>query len=260
MITALERLPVRTFLGVSIHAVTLEQAAQICCEAIASRDRLTIGVVNVAKLVRMRSDTWLRESVLGSDLIVADGLPVVWASRILGEPLPERVAGIDLFEKLLQLADAERFSAYFLGATQEVLDQMLRRIEDHHPRLRCAGSHDGYFQEAESEAVVQEIQKANPDLLFVGISTPKKELFLQQWGDSLGVPVCHGVGGSFDVLSGMTRRAPLLLQKLGLEWLYRFLQEPRRMWKRYLVTNSEFIAMLVSEWWRKKSNGRRTPP
>jgi len=260
MNTALERLPIRTFLGASIHAVTLEQATQICREAIVSRSRLMIGVVNVAKLVQMRSDSWLRESVLGSDLIVADGLPVVWASRILGQPLPERVTGIDLFEKLLQLADAERFSAYFLGATQEVLDEMLRRIEERYPRLRCAGSRNGYFQEAESEAVVREIQKANPDLLFVGISTPKKELFLQQWGDSLGVPVCHGVGGSFDVLAGMTRRAPLLLQKLGLEWFYRFLQEPRRMWKRYFVTNSAFIAMLVSEWIRKKRNSLLSSP
>jgi N-acetylglucosaminyldiphosphoundecaprenol N-acetyl-beta-D-mannosaminyltransferase len=200
----------------------------------------------------MRSDAWLRESVLGSDLIVADGLPVVWASRILGEPLPERVTGIDLFEKLLELADEERFSAYFLGATQEVLDEMLRRIEERYPRLRCAGIRDGYFQEAESEAVVREIQKASPDLLFVGISTPKKERFLQRWGESLDVPVCHGVGGSFDVLAGVTRRAPLLWQKLGLEWLYRLLQEPRRMWKRYLVTNSAFVAMLLKEWIQKK--------
>ena len=108
MSSLLERLPIRRFLGASIHAVTLEQATQICREAIVSRNCLMVGVVNVAKIVKMRSDSWLRESVLGSDLIVADGLPIVWASRLLGEPLPERVTGIDLFEKLLELETPER--------------------------------------------------------------------------------------------------------------------------------------------------------
>lgn len=256
MSIASNRFPIRKFLGVSIHAITLEEATDICREAIVTRDHLTVGVVNAGKLVQMRRDDWLRKSVLDSEIIVADGLPVVWASRILGSPLPERVTGIDLFGKLLQLADEQRFSAYFLGATQEVLDKMLRRIEERYPNIRYAGSHNGYFEEAESEGIVEEIQKASPDLLFVGISTPKKEIFLQQWSDSLGVPVCHGVGGSFDVLAGVTRRAPLRWQELGLEWLYRLLQEPRRMWKRYLVTNSIFIAMLAKEWFSKKLGER----
>jgi N-acetylglucosaminyldiphosphoundecaprenol N-acetyl-beta-D-mannosaminyltransferase len=252
MNAALEGVPIRRFLGASVHAVTLEQATAICREAVVSREPLTVGVVNSAKLVAMRSDAWLRESVLGSDLIVADGLPVVWASRCLGEPLPERVTGIDLFEGLLALAEREGFSAYFLGASQAVLDEMLRRIGERHPRLRCAGSRNGYFDESETDAVVEEIRAAAPDLLFVGISTPKKERFLQRCGEVLRVPVCHGVGGSFDVMAGLTRRAPVWWQKLGLEWLYRLLQEPRRMWRRYLTTNSAFLAMLAREWFRKK--------
>ena len=252
MNTALEHLPIRTFLGTSIHAVTLEQATQICREAIVSRKQLIVGVVNVAKLVRMRNDSWLRESVLGADLVVADGLPIVWASRILGEPLPERVTGIDLFENLLQLAEDEDFSGYFLGASQEVLEEMMHRIEERYPHLRCAGKRNGYFSEEETEAVIREIESANPDLLFVGISTPKKERFLRRCREVLDVPICHGVGGSFDVLAGVTRRAPRVWQKIGLEWLYRVLQEPRRMWKRYLITNSAFIAMLAKEWVQRK--------
>jgi N-acetylglucosaminyldiphosphoundecaprenol N-acetyl-beta-D-mannosaminyltransferase len=252
MSSELARLPIRSFLGASIHAVTLRQATQICHDAVVSRKRLMIGVVNVGKLVKMRSDAWLRESVLGSDLIVADGLPVVWASRILGEPLPERVTGIDLFEELLQLASEQHFSVYFLGASQDVLDEMLRRIKERYPSLRCAGSRNGYFEEAESETVVRDIRKAHPDLLFVGISTPKKEIFLQKWGDSLDVPVCHGVGGSFDVMAGLTKRAPKFMQDIGMEWFYRFIQEPRRMWKRYLTTNSVFLFMLAREWLQKK--------
>jgi N-acetylglucosaminyldiphosphoundecaprenol N-acetyl-beta-D-mannosaminyltransferase len=141
---------------------------------------------------------------------------------------------------------------YFLGASQDVLDEMLRRIKERYPSLRRAGSRNGYFEEAESETVVSDIRKAHPDLLFVGTSTPKKEIFLQKWGDSLDVPVCHGVGGSFDVMAGLTRRAPLFMQNMGLEWFYRFIQEPRRMWKRYLTTNSVLLFMLAREWMRKK--------
>jgi len=248
----LEGIAVRHFLGASIHAATMTQATKICREAIITRRRVMVGVVNVGKLVQMRDDDFLRASVLGSDLVLADGLPVVWASRILGEPLPERVAGIDLFVELLRLANDEGFSGYFLGAKQEVLDEMLRRIERDYPNFRCAGSRNGYFDDSESEQIAEAIRKANPDLLFVGISTPKKEYFLQQFGDSMGVPVCHGVGGSFDVLAGVTRRAPLLLQRLGLEWFFRFAQEPGRMWKRYLVTNSAFITMLAREWFQNK--------
>jgi N-acetylglucosaminyldiphosphoundecaprenol N-acetyl-beta-D-mannosaminyltransferase len=248
----LEHIPIRHFMDASIHCVTLEQATQICREAVVSREPLTVGVVNSAKLVKMRDDAWLRDSVLGSDLIVADGLPVVWASRILGEPLPERVTGIDLFEKLLELANREGFSVYFLGAAQEVLDEMVRRIGERYSSLRCAGSRNGYFDDDETDAVIDEIRVAAPDMLFVGISTPKKERFLKRCGEKLSVPVCHGVGGSFDVMAGLTRRAPVFWQKAGLEWFYRLLQEPRRMWRRYLVTNSAFVALLVREWFRKK--------
>jgi len=254
----LAKFPKRHFMGAEVHAVTLDDATQICRTAVFSREPLTVGVVNSAKLVKMRDDEWLRDSVLGSDLIVADGLPVVWASRILGEPVPERVTGIDLFENLLALANRDGFSVFFLGASQEVLDEMLRRIGERYPGLRRAGRRNGYFDEAETDAVIDEIRAAAPDLLFVGISTPKKERFLKRCGETLRIPVCHGVGGSFDVMAGLTRRAPSAWQKAGMEWLYRLLQEPRRMWRRYLSTNSAFLALLAREWYRKRF-GRLQP-
>ena len=191
---ALSQLPRRSFLGASIHALTLAEAVGVCHEAIEKREPLSIGVVNVAKLVNMRNDPLLRESVLGADLVVADGLPVVWASRILDQPLPERVTGIDLFEELLKLGDAEGFSVYFLGASQVVLDEMVRRIAARHPDLRCVGSRNGYFDESETDSIIAEIAAARPDMLFVGISTPKKELFLERSSEQLSVPVSHGVG------------------------------------------------------------------
>ncbi len=244
--------PIRTILGVGIHALTADRAAEICRDAANRGARLMVGVVNAAKIVKMRNDRLLRDSVSNSDLILADGMAVVWASRILGCPLPERVTGIDLFERLLAIAEEDGRSAYFLGASQEVLDAMLAEIRRRHPALRIAGSHDGYFSEAEEEGIAAEISRSAPDFFFVGISTPKKEVFLARWGRRIEATVCHGVGGSFDILAGVTKRAPRLWQRMGIEWLYRIVQEPRRMWRRYLVTNTAFIRMVSSEWLQRR--------
>lgn len=236
----------------------MSQALEICRMHIGARRRLMIGVVNAAKLVNMKRDALLRESVVSADVIFADGMAPVWASRILGRPLPERVAGIDLFSNLLSLAERDGFSAYFLGAEPGVLGEMLERVQRTYPHLRVAGSADGYFADDESADVAERIRQSRCDMLFVGMSSPKKERFLARWGPGLDVPVCHGVGGSFDVLAGKVRRAPRLWQRLGLEWLYRVVQEPRRMWRRYLETNILFLLMLLGELLRLRLRlGRR---
>ena len=234
-------------LGVPVHAVTMQQALAVCQSAVQKRQRLMIGVVNAAKLVNMRRQPVLREAVVASDLVVADGMAVVWAARILGRRLPERVTGIDLFENLLGLAERHGFSVYFLGAAQDVLDTMLERLRVRHPALRIAGSRNGYFTDAEAPQVADAIHRTHCDMLFVAMSSPKKEVFLAEWGPRMDIAVCHGVGGSFDVLAGKVKRAPVLWQKLGLEWFYRFAQEPRRMWRRYLVTNTLFVHMVLRE-------------
>ncbi len=257
----MESLPTREILGVPVHALTMDQVVEICRQAALARRRLMIAVVNAAKLVKMRSDPGLRASVLGSDLILADGMSVVWASRLLGRGLPERVTGIGLFERLIEEAAREGHSVYFLGASQEVLDLVVLRTRERHPGLQIAGSRNGYFRDEEQEEVALEISRARPDFLFVGISTPKKEIFLDRWASRAEVTVCHGVGGSFDILAGKTARAPESWQRHGFEWLYRVLQEPRRMWKRYLVTNTTFILLVAREWLRglfgaRASDGR----
>ena len=132
-------------------------------------------------------------------------------------------------------------------ARPEVLARLRYAIWRHWPDVVIAGSRDGYFAEEESSAVAADIVKSRADLLFIGMTTPKKEIFLGRYGALLGVPVMHGVGGSFDVLAGVTRRAPRLWQRLGLEWAYRVLQEPRRLWRRYLTTNVAFVGMSAAE-------------
>ncbi|HEX8626657.1 MAG TPA: WecB/TagA/CpsF family glycosyltransferase, partial [Catenuloplanes sp.] len=148
---------------------------------------------------------------------------------------------------LLERAERHGYSVYFLGATDEVLSAMVDRLRAQHPRLRISGRCNGYFPMSEATRVAADIRAARPDLLFVGMTSPRKELFLEQWGGHIGAHVCHGVGGSFDVLAGVTRRAPRLWRRLGLEWLYRVKQEPRRLWRRYLTTNVAFVALLTRD-------------
>ena len=242
---------IRQIFGVPIHATTAAQTIELCNSSIQEQERLVIGVVNAAKIVRMQKQPQLRDAVLGADLVLADGMSVVWASRILGQPLPERVAGIDLFYSLLDLANKHNYCVYLLGAEQNVLDKVIERINETYPNVGIAGSQNGYFKEEESAAVAKNIRNSNADILFVAITSPKKEVFLEAYGDNLRVPVCHGVGGTFDIMAGKVKRAPEIWQRLGIEWLYRTFQEPRRMWKRYLVTNTQFLWMLLIELTRK---------
>ncbi|MBL7501234.1 WecB/TagA/CpsF family glycosyltransferase [Frankia sp. CNm7] len=233
--------------GVPIHPMTMAEATDWCVASTLGGHRATVGVVNVAKMVWIRADPQIRSALLDCDLVLADGQGVVLASRLLRRPLPERVAGIDLFFRLMDEADRLGLRVYFLGAKQEVLERMLARVAERWPRAVVVGARDGYFKDEENAEVAERIRGAQPDLLFAGMSSPKKELFLQRFGSQAVPGVCHGVGGSFDILAGITRRAPLLWQRAGLEWLYRVVQEPRRMWRRYLDTNSRFAVHLLRE-------------
>ncbi|AWB94025.1 glycosyltransferase [Aeromicrobium chenweiae] len=227
--------------------MTADEVVDLADLAVRSRRRLLIGVVNAAKIVHLRSDPLLRESLLECDVLLADGQSVVWASRVLGQPLPERVAGIDLFEQLLGLADRDHRSVYLLGARPSVLRAVEDAVERRWPGVRVVGSRDGYFDAGDSDEVAATIASSGADMLFIAMPSPKKEIFLGTHGATLGVPVLHGVGGSFDVVGGITKRAPERWQRWGMEWLYRVLQEPGRLWRRYLTTNTAFVVLLVRE-------------
>lgn len=233
--------------GIRIDALTMDQTVERCLRAVRDREPLEIGVVNAAKLVGMRRDPRLAEAVTGCDLVLADGQAVVWASRLLRSPLPERVAGIDLFMRLLAAAETEGVPVYFLGARGHVLERMLDRVHRRFPALVVAGHRDGYFTDDEQSAVADAVRDSGAAMLFLGMTSPKKEMFTAGYGKQTGVWLVHGVGGSFDILAGVTRRAPRVWQRLGLEWLYRLLQEPRRLARRYLTTNAAFVLMTARE-------------
>lgn len=201
-------------------------------------------VVNVAKLVHMRNDAQLRESVESCDIINIDGMGVLLGARFLGHDVRERVAGVDLFHELLAMSAREGLSVYLLGAQDEVVATTAHKVEALYPGLQIAGYHHGYFWDDEA-GMVEKIRASGAQLLFVAITSPKKENFINRWRDQLGVTFVMGVGGTFDVVAGNVKRAPLWMQKYGLEWLYRVIQEPGRMWKRYLTTNSKFAWLLI---------------
>jgi N-acetylglucosaminyldiphosphoundecaprenol N-acetyl-beta-D-mannosaminyltransferase len=170
----------------------------------------------------------------------------VWGARFCGHQVPERVAGVDLFHQLLMLSNRNAYPVFLLGATDEVVSKTAEVVLAQNAGLKLAGFHHGYFWDDE-QAVVDLIRASGARLLFVAITSPKKENFINKWRDQLGVDFVMGVGGTFDVVAGKVSRAPLWMQNAGLEWLYRVLQEPGRMWKRYLLTNSAFAWLLLKE-------------
>ncbi|PLY16456.1 MAG: glycosyltransferase [Sedimenticola sp.] len=244
------------FLGCPMDVASMEGTVRVIEEAVREGQFTQHVVVNVAKLVNMRKDTALHESIVGCDIINIDGMGVVLGARLLGHQVPERVAGVDLFHELLAMSARCGYSVFLLGATGEVVEKTADTVQQRYPGLKLAGYHHGYFWDNE-QLVVDKIHDSGAQLLFVAITSPKKENFINRWREKLGVTFVMGVGGTFDVVAGKVKRAPIWMQKWGLEWLYRVIQEPRRMWKRYLVTNAKFAGMLLVEKFRQRTGVKR---
>lgn len=240
-----------TLFDCPIDAFTMFETLEEIERIIAHRKFSQHCAVHAAKLIQVRRDRRLFEILNRSEIVNADGQAVVWASRLLGAPLPERVTGIDLMYRLIELAARKGYRVYFLGAREEVGRRVIRVFKERHPDLQVAGYHHGYFPADEEKEVVGRIQESRADILLVAMGTPQKEYFINTYLNEMQVPFCMGVGGAFDVAAGLTRRAPLWMQRAGLEWFYRFLQEPRRMWKRYLKTNTVFIYMVMKAFLRR---------
>jgi N-acetylglucosaminyldiphosphoundecaprenol N-acetyl-beta-D-mannosaminyltransferase len=205
-------------------------------------------------IVRSRSDQELREIMQGADLVTADGAGVVWAARVLGLPIWERVSGVDLMQRICELAAGHGYAVYLLGAEPGVAEAAAAKLQERYPGLRVAGTHHGYFTEEEEPALVEGIAGLHPDILFVAFGIPKQEKWIRRHLERLGVPVAVGVGGSFDVISGRVKRAPGWMQVAGLEWLYRTAREPKRF--RRLAALPRFMMMALWERWRRVREGK----
>lgn len=234
-------------LGCPIDALTMASTVERCLALVDRGQGATQVSVNAAKLVHCSENAEMRSFVSDCDIVSADGQSVVWASRLLGRPLPERVPGIDLMQELLRVADQRSLSVYILGAREAVLARAVAKLRAEYPGIGSIEARHGYFGPEDEAEVAARIRAASPDVLFVAMDSPRKELWLRRNRDRLGARFAMGVGGAVDVLAGERARAPGWVQRLGLEWLFRLLQEPRRMWRRYLLGNLRFIWLVLRE-------------
>lgn len=241
------------FLGIPVDSMTMEETVTCIDNKIQQKQNVSHVVINAGKVVSMFKDSQLHDSVVSCDIINADGQSIVWAAHFLGLKLPERVAGIDLMQNLIDLAHTRGYKCFFFGAKEEVVRRVVEVYSQKYGPGIIAGYRNGYFTAGEEHEIAKQISDSKAQLLFVAITSPKKENFLHNYHDILkNVNFTMGVGGSFDIIAGITSRAPKWIQDIGMEWFYRLAQEPGRMWKRYLVGNTTFILMVLKE----KFNGK----
>lgn len=235
------------FLNTYVDALTMKETLRKIEIAIKNKSCIQHVVINAGKINLMQKDKELTRIINKCPIINADGQSIVWASKFLGNPLPERVAGIDIFIELVKLCAEKGYRPYFFGATEEVVKEVVKKYQIKYPMLNVAGYRNGYFKETESKKIAEDIKKSGADVLFVAFSSPKKEYWINEYMNIMKVPFAMGVGGSFDVIACKTKRAPKWMQKTGLEWFYRLIQEPKRMFKRYIYGNTEFCKVIFRE-------------
>lgn len=239
METAEKRYPI---LNTYVNALSMDETVDYIKKVIARRTPpVQHVVINALKVNLMEEDPKLREIVNACPLINADGSSILWAAKQLGVPVEERVTGIDLFLRLVKEAAENGYKIYLFGAKEEVVTKVRDVFQQQYPTLKIAGYRNGYFTPEQEPQIVADMAASGADMMFVAFSSPKKEYWVNKYLNQLNIPFVMGVGGSFDVVAGVTKRAPEFWQKIGMEWFYRFIQEPRRLWKRYVVGNAVFI-------------------
>ncbi len=232
-------------------------------ERIALREPGFIVTPNVDHVCRFHRNAEFRLAYQGASQVVADGVPLLWCSRILGRPLREKLSGADLLPWLTAYAARRGYSVFYLGAAEGVAEEVARRMRESHPDLKVAGTYSppmGFEHDAEArEEVLQRLREARPDICFVALGSPKQEVWIHDNYASAEVPVMIGVGAAFDFAAGRLRRAPRWMQKIGLEWFWRLLLEPRRLAPRYFLEDSYFLVLLWREMRKKARRGRLDP-
>lgn len=226
-----------------VNAVSMDESIDYVERIIKERIPTQHVVINALKINLMEADPKLAEIVNACPLINADGASVVWAAKRLGIPLKERVTGCDMFQNLVRVAAEKGYKIFLFGAKEEVVTKVKSIYEKQYPGIQIVGYRNGYFTEKDEPEIVKQMHDSGADMMFVAFSSPKKEYWVNKYLNEIGIPFVMGVGGSFDIVAGVTERAPKWFQEHDLEWFYRFIQEPKRMWKRYIIGNTKFVAL-----------------
>ena len=246
--------------GVLIDQLDLSSAVDRIRGFLRSGRPNQVVTANLDFVAIARRDDEFRDTLNAAELAVADGMPLVWVSRLMGEPVPERITGNDLVDECCRVAVETETSIFLLGAAPGVADIAARRLSARFPGLRIVGVYAppfGPLSEAENEKILRRINAARPDFLFVALGAPQQDVWIRMNRDRLDVPVCMGIGCVLDLLAGIVTRAPVWMQRSGLEWLYRLLQEPTRLWRRYIIDDLPVLAWLVGKALRP---GQAEPP
>jgi N-acetylglucosaminyldiphosphoundecaprenol N-acetyl-beta-D-mannosaminyltransferase len=244
--------PARELLGVPVAMVDYDGVIEVMDELVDTRERGYVCAAPVHALMEARSNPEMLEALRGSTLVVPDGMPVVWAANMLGEELRDRVYGPELMVRYSERC-VERGHRVWLygGRDQGTLVQLALSMRRRHPGIKIVGGYSPPFRpltDEEEDALVQQINEAQPDVVWVGIGVPKQEIWMARMRDRLDVPVMCGVGAAFDFHAGRISMAPRWMQERGLEWIYRIAQEPKRLLPRYLSTNPRFVAAFVRQY------------
>ena len=230
-------------LNTYVNAISMDETIRRVEEIIKRGIPTQHVVINASKVNLMEKDLKLRKIVNACPLINADGASVVWAAKRLGIPLKERVTGCDMFQNLVRVAAEKGYKIFLFGAKEEVVTKVKSIYEKQYPGIQIVGYRNGYFTEKDEPEIVKQMHDSGADMMFVAFSSPKKEYWVNKYLNEIGIPFVMGVGGSFDIVAGVTERAPKWFQEHDLEWFYRFIQEPKRMWKRYIIGNTKFVAL-----------------
>jgi len=241
-------------LGCSVDRVSLESATSRLEELIGAGGARQAIVLSVPSLMRGRRDRLFRDICNGASIVLPDGVPLLWASRILGAPIPGRVAGSDLLLELSRVAEIRGYTCFFLGSTCEVVGRLEKVLLRRFPGLCVVGSFappiSPAFSALTNDEIVRRVNAARPDILWVGLGAPRQELWIRANLGRLDARLAIGVGAAFDMCSGSIRRAPGWMQRAGLEWFYRFLREPRRLFRRYFIDSAPFLPLVL---WQRVS-------
>ena len=248
-------------LGVPFDNITTADTLTLIGKMIASGEPHYAATANVDFIVQAQEDVELRRILLAAHLVLADGMPIVWASKFLGNPLPERVTGSGMIPQLLALAEEQGWKVFFLGGTEQSVALAAEKTRAKHPRLKLVGAFSPPFKpllEMDHADLLRRIREVRPDILLVAFGCPKQEKWINMNYRETGVPFSIGVGATIDFLAGTFKRAPGWMQKTGTEWIFRMLQEPKRLVKRYGKDLWVFSRVIFNQWWRLSI--QRTPP
>jgi len=246
-----------TLLGVTIDNIGWDEALAEIVRLVDQKIPSYIVTPNVDHLVRLQKDSHFREVYRKASLVLADGVPLLWGSKFLGTPIHTKVSGSDLLPRICEISVPRKYRLFFMGGREGAAAQAAIVLQNKYPGLKIVGHYCppwGFEEnEIENSKVLAAINEAKPDILLVGLGAPKQENWIYRYYEELNIPISIGIGVSFEFIAGIVKRAPLWMQRCGFEWLWRLIQEPKRLWKRYLIYDMEFFILLIKAKFQKTS-------